>query len=253
LNSRLMRWSLKLQEYTFDIEYRPGPRHADVDALSRLPPNPDPDALPELCAFMAEDEDVSPLRVEESNAEEYDDLPSETPETRTVPRHIRFDSSDSEDEPQEGDDDPHIEQTEGSGDVNITRPRLADIMDDHYVVDFLRDGTIPTVLSSKERRRVMKRAKSFVMENGTLRTRPTTKHPTGRIIPTLEERERILEWGHKGTNHMGAAKLEKLVAEQNYWWSNLCADCVRTCQDCEDCRIATTKFQTPPLPLKTTY
>jgi hypothetical protein len=33
---------------------------------------------------------------------------------------------------------------------------------------------------------------------------------------------------------MCIAKLEKLVAEQSYWWSNLCADCVRTCQDCED-------------------
>jgi hypothetical protein len=55
------------------------------------------------------------------------DLPSETPETRTVPRHIRFDTSDSEDETHEGDDDPQPEQTEGSGD--IPRPRLADIMD----------------------------------------------------------------------------------------------------------------------------
>jgi hypothetical protein len=130
--------------------------------------------------------------------------------------------------------------------LNISRSRLVDIMDDQYVVDFLRDGTNdPRRPLLQERRRVVKRAKSFVMENGTLQTRPITRHPSGRVIPTFEERERILEWADKGTNHMGAAKLEKLVAEQRYWWSNLCADCVRTCQGYEDCRIATTEFRTP--------
>ena len=43
LNTRLMRWSLKLQEYDFEIEYRPGKQHTDVDALSRFPP-----ALPQV-------------------------------------------------------------------------------------------------------------------------------------------------------------------------------------------------------------
>lgn len=43
LNPRVMRWSLKLQEYDFQIEYRPGKQHSDVDALSRFPP-----ALPQV-------------------------------------------------------------------------------------------------------------------------------------------------------------------------------------------------------------
>lgn len=34
--SKLMRWAIKLSEYTFDIEHRPGSKHANADALSRL-------------------------------------------------------------------------------------------------------------------------------------------------------------------------------------------------------------------------
>ena len=36
-SGRLMRWSLALQDFSFDIEHRKGKRHTNVDALSRLP------------------------------------------------------------------------------------------------------------------------------------------------------------------------------------------------------------------------
>ena len=35
-NNRLARWAMKLQPYTFEIRYRPGPKNANADALSRL-------------------------------------------------------------------------------------------------------------------------------------------------------------------------------------------------------------------------
>ena len=36
LNGRLTRWSLRLQEYTFDLEYKKGKSNANADAMSRL-------------------------------------------------------------------------------------------------------------------------------------------------------------------------------------------------------------------------
>lgn len=36
-NARLIRWALKLQEFTFDFKHRPGAKHQNCDALSRRP------------------------------------------------------------------------------------------------------------------------------------------------------------------------------------------------------------------------
>lgn len=38
--SRLVRWALRLQEYTLVIIHKAGKMHADVECLSRYPPNP---------------------------------------------------------------------------------------------------------------------------------------------------------------------------------------------------------------------
>eukprot|EP00962_Isochrysis_galbana_P022299 scaffold6650_cov110-Isochrysis_galbana.AAC.3 len=34
--SRLTRWALKLAEYNFEVEHKPGASHCDADAISRL-------------------------------------------------------------------------------------------------------------------------------------------------------------------------------------------------------------------------
>eukprot|EP00962_Isochrysis_galbana_P004662 scaffold1282_cov105-Isochrysis_galbana.AAC.5 len=34
--SRLTRWALKLAEYNFEVEHKPGANHCDADAISRL-------------------------------------------------------------------------------------------------------------------------------------------------------------------------------------------------------------------------
>ena len=34
-NNRLMRWSMALQAYDFEVEYKPGREHLNADALSR--------------------------------------------------------------------------------------------------------------------------------------------------------------------------------------------------------------------------
>jgi hypothetical protein len=40
-NPRLMRWSLKLQNWDFTVEYKPGSKNTDADCLSRRPYKPE--------------------------------------------------------------------------------------------------------------------------------------------------------------------------------------------------------------------
>lgn len=85
----------------------------------------------------------------------------------TVPwnTHIRFDS-DSEGETtipvEEEEETDQGGRTEDPDELEPQVPRLktADIMDDHVVVDYLRTGDLPAVLSPNEKRRVYKRAQT---------------------------------------------------------------------------------------------
>ena len=62
---RLAPWILKLQEYDFDIEHRPGIKHRNADALSRLPVNAillsDDDSLERLREEQLNDSRVGPI------------------------------------------------------------------------------------------------------------------------------------------------------------------------------------------------
>ena len=49
-NSRLARWAMKLQPFTFNIRYRPGSQHVNADAFSRMFSDDPPSRMPEAPA-----------------------------------------------------------------------------------------------------------------------------------------------------------------------------------------------------------
>ena len=55
LTGKLARWSLKLQEYTFEIKYRPGAANGNADALTRLPIKDDSNLVIQLCTSQLTD------------------------------------------------------------------------------------------------------------------------------------------------------------------------------------------------------
>ncbi|MDO9013470.1 MAG: RNase H-like domain-containing protein [Polynucleobacter sp.] len=60
-NQRLARWSMELQGYTFDIQYRKGSQHVNVDALSRAPVMIIGTITDQFALAQREDPDWSPL------------------------------------------------------------------------------------------------------------------------------------------------------------------------------------------------
>ena len=56
MSSRLTRWTLRLQEYDFDVIHKPGKDHVDADFVSRYVPDPDAtgatDSDPEVAAAL---------------------------------------------------------------------------------------------------------------------------------------------------------------------------------------------------------
>jgi hypothetical protein len=94
MTHRLARWQLRLQEFKFEIRFRPGKQHSHVDALSRCPQPPQPiqavispekDELSEyqkLLQLSAIGNDPSPVRIDDPDGEEQQQLrydPSKKP------------------------------------------------------------------------------------------------------------------------------------------------------------------------------
>lgn len=45
-SARMQRWGLMLNNYHYELKYRPGPQHGNSDLLSRLPVDPEPSSVP---------------------------------------------------------------------------------------------------------------------------------------------------------------------------------------------------------------
>ena len=60
--SRLMRWRIKLNEYDYEIVYKPGKINSNADALSHNPPISDKEFFPQFQVSETNDIDHSPSR-----------------------------------------------------------------------------------------------------------------------------------------------------------------------------------------------
>jgi len=63
--ARIQRWALTLAAYNYSIEYKPGPEHANADALSQLllPVSPPTTPLPVETVFATELLNSTPVSV----------------------------------------------------------------------------------------------------------------------------------------------------------------------------------------------
>ena len=146
LTGKLARWELILQEYDFDVVHRLGTANLDADGLSRNPSTSQQDATGARWHDEVDEEMVPgwhasaflSILVPHTDIEGYS----------ATPRSVASDV-----------DPTNLEISD-----EVTSRR--DIHDDALVLEYLRIGGISSTIGTKERDRILQRAKRFRWEKG---------------------------------------------------------------------------------------
>jgi hypothetical protein len=93
-----------------------------------------------------------------------------------------------------------------------------DIFEDVDVMKYLKDGEVKVTWSTKERDRVLQRAKWFVWERTHLLR--LWSNGTKKVVPTPEERVKLIKHAHEDLRHFGVRRTYSLL-QIHYWWRGM--------------------------------
>ena len=212
-SSLLTRWSLRLQEFTYQIEYRPGKFHANADALSRLPPAPPAPPPASQSASYRPEEVVS----EEEGEEGIDD-------TATAFRMLTA----------LVDDVPHASD-------ELLRGQRAD-PDLRDIIDCKLNGQLP--LDAKRAQWVAATAERCTLrDDGVLLHNWWPQRVGSRANSRLQvclgasQREEALKQYHEGPfgGHFNGRKVFERMREK-YWWPRMFEHVMKYCRECITCQ-----------------
>ena len=272
LTGKLARWSLRLQEYDFEIQYRPGASHGNVDALSRLP------TMPPLDEGWTTDEE-EPRIIWGNVMQVYEPAdqpgPSRTPAavetaSESISEHLPCDFCGQENNWEDmilcdgcprgfhmACLEPRVNLLpEGKwfcgnceGDTQ-TSVGFQDIHDDVEVMQYLRHPMSIEDLSDQQKKRVLKRSKNYVIKldddaNGyeNLFRKPVGQYGERRV-PKKGERTTIIERYH-GLGHFGVLRTAMLI-RQHFYWGGIVQSVKNFIYQCHPCRMQKSKFLEPP-------
>jgi hypothetical protein len=214
LTGKLAWWALMLMEYDFKVVHRAGLVNMDADGLSRnlIPSQADATGAK---WHVEEDEDSLPgwhcsafLCLLEMNGD--------TTGEATV---AMVDADDGE---------------ESGG--------AKDIFEDVDVMKYLKDGEVKVMWSTKERDRVLQRAKRFVWEKThLLRLWPDD---TKKVVPAPEERVKLIKHAHEDLGHFGVRRTYSLL-QIHYWWRGMQQQVQAMVARCMVCDHVRASFNTP--------
>ena len=272
-NTRIMRWSMKLAEYTYTVQHRPGKGNANADALSRCP-------VPESAPESTEELD-SPVRrihytiLEVNQASLTPELPfgEWTPPPSLLAylaqKTIKKDSKEGGEESKQATMDPALPK-------HLQPFALVDLTDVRRVVQAQReDPVLLNIINYKERREmpanfseVQKKRLHFESENYALlpveRVGPSALHYcparprrgmsslvpyTPRLVIPPPHRVAIIRAFHDHPlgGHFGIKRTSRKVAAR-YYWKTLTEDVaayVKACGPCQTVKANRLKDKAP--------
>ena len=266
--ARVLRWVMRLQEYTFDVKHRPGKRNLNADGLSRCPlDDVDPyntgpqeplyETRASVSALMATRSQSraqaetlrSPEAAEKSAAEERfkaaDTIQVGAP---TGGAHSPAQAmSKGKTQPTTGLKGSWFEPLPEPLAARVHKPRMHSFFEETEEngwrrADFVRLQQDPL---DKEMAAIQALAalpstterKFTVLQDGLLVKEPADKHQRRRVVVPKKLRAFVLGMHHNGplTCHVGRNRTQKLVARL-FWWNGMTRDVrawVRECDLCE--------------------
>jgi hypothetical protein len=225
--SRLTRWALKLSEYNFEVEHKPGANHCDADAISRL-----------VAAIVN-----SPHTVNQQSDMGTLDIATIRQATVTARRLQAKDRAvrrmaDSRTSVV----DSYLDVGVPSGEVfrrELDAEPFARDMMDHLLVHLpSEDSDLATQIQSEALR--------FVMKDGLLYYRSVldSHDPIHRRLYVPETlRHSYLVAFHDTAGHMGVDRMCRLLRARVYW-PHLAQDVAEYVRGCHECTMAKAPMQT---------
>ena len=250
-SGRLMRWRLRLSEFDFEIQYRPGRVHQVPDALSRLI-TPGSDSRPvddEIPTFGDHPVLVTTRSSKRSSTAEGQPT-TEDPEPQSVPQYSHHDDEVMDDVLDEALDVFDIGIAEGTYEpVDVTPANVPTKITIEEILEAQKtDAFCQTVLA-----RQSKRYDSAFFEgpDGLLRRRHPREPDIEQVVLPDSLRPRVLQLAHhaKLAGHPGQTRMYYNV-RRTYYWPHMAADIFATVRNCTTCAKNRLKLRKRTNPLK---
>ena len=227
-NGRLERWAMRLLEFDFALQYRPGSSNANADALSRHPWTGEPQDLPHspagpLLAYLSDSENLTIAQWQDSHLSQILRILGATP-----PPNVQIAPA----------NEPRIEANTESSPTNDSFPD--------------KNATAPPKATSFSADRD-KISKVYALQNNQLCFSgvPSSKRPSSRknvrdsplqksfrpVIP-VSIRGSLLELSHNHPlgGHLGFSKVYAKIAAA-FYWPGMYRDIKSYCQGCLTCAL----------------
>jgi len=256
---RLLRWSLLLQSYSFDVIFRPTTKNSVADALSRITHQ---ETLREPAVLLGPIDEDEIMHIDTSeNSTNGNEIGDNEKRTELTQLTIRYKNTDKQ---------QSIESVENN-DTMMTavchlitdRPDLGKLQREcpelGPMIEYLESNTLPD--DDKKARQIVIESERYIIENNILfhlfsprRVQLSHSLPIKQVVVPISMRALVLKSMHDSNFAASHPGLDRTYAniQARFYWKNCWTDVykyVTSCDQCQAAKRATHAHKAPLIPI----